>query len=73
MIQCDDECPPQPWLGAALIGAAATLAAAAVGPVIAAVVEGRRERRAEARALGRLEGLLGVVGLEDDASEDEDE
>ncbi len=67
MIQCDDECPPQPWLGPALVGLVGTIAAAAVGPLVETWREGRKQRRRNAERLARLEERANVP----EESEDE--
>ena len=66
MIQCDDECP-RPSLAGPILGALATIAAAAVGPLLELHARKRAEQREDGKRLARLEGLLAA------AAEDKDE
>lgn len=71
MIRCDEECPPTPWAGAAIVGAFATIAAAAVGPLLELRARAKQRERDAAERLAKLEALLAVQMAPDDEDEDE--
>lgn len=70
MIQCDDECPRDQTLLAAVVTAIGGLVAAAAPPLIRAWREGRSERLELERRMARVEGL--AAALSDDAGKDDD-
>jgi hypothetical protein len=69
MIRCDDECP-RGSLAGPLLGALATIAAAAVGPLLEARHRRRKQEREDDRRIARLEALMAVQMVDDEECDD---